>query len=135
MSDKPYVFEFNTFGTEENGILSIIEGENNLPFPIKRVYWISKVPEKETRGHHAHIENKQVLVCLSGGITITLKDQQNNTTSFTLLPSNKGLFVPNMLWKEIKFNNPNSILLALASKEFVDSDYIKSWEDFISYKN
>jgi dTDP-4-dehydrorhamnose 3,5-epimerase-like enzyme len=134
MADEPYVFEFNTFGTEENGILSIIEGEKNLPFDIKRVYWISKVSAKETRGHHAHIENRQVLCCLNGSITITLKDQQNNTTSFTLLPSNKGLFVPNMLWKEITFNNPNSILLALASKEFDDTDYIKSWDEFAVYK-
>lgn len=110
-----------------------MEGKNNLPFAIKRVYWISEVPAQETRGNHAHIENQQVLCCVSGSISITLKDQRGEHNTFHLKPSDEALFVPNMLWKEIQFNEPDSILLALASKEFEDADYIKSWDEFSNY--
>lgn len=129
MKDIPHIIEFSQIGLPELGYISVAEYENQIPFEIKRVYWTYFTPNQVVRGRHAHKELRQVIIAVSGIIHFTLEDRQGNKYDYILDEPNKGLFVPNWFWREIRFSH-NAVLLCLASSVYDEKDYIRDYDSF-----
>lgn len=128
MKKTPIIFEFNGV-LEPRGHLNYLEELKDVPFEVKRVYWLTAVPEQQVRGGHAHKTGEQVIVCLNGMVEVLLEDREGKVMSFTLDDPNKGLYIPPMWWGRMLFKN-NAMLLGLASDEFSEEDYIRIKTDF-----
>jgi dTDP-4-dehydrorhamnose 3,5-epimerase-like enzyme len=116
--------------SDPRGNLSIIEANNQIPFDIKRVYWIYDVPGGETRGGHAYKELNEFIVALSGSFDVILDDGKEKKT-YSLNRSYYGLYVPNMIWRSLENFSTNSLCLILASENYDENDYIREYDKFI----
>lgn len=115
--------------SDPRGNLTFLEGNNHIPFAIRRVFYLYDVPTGENRGAHAHIKLHQFLICLSGSFDVFLDDGLNKKTVHLNRPW-KGLHVPPMVWAaEVNFD-PGSVCLVLASDYFNESDYIRDYDKF-----
>lgn len=114
------------------GNLSVIEELTNIPFKIKRVYWIYDVPGGMKRGGHAYKDNIEFIVALSGSFDVILNDGINKER-YSLNRSYYGLYVPNRLWREMDNFSTNSLALVLASAPYNPQDYIYDFELFKTY--
>lgn len=117
---------------DARGNLSIIEQLKQIPFEIKRVYWIYDVPGGYDRGGHAYRENREFIVALSGSFDVELDDGANKIT-YSLNRSYMGLYVPKGMWRTMKNFSTNSLALVLASTEYCEGDYIMDYEGFINW--
>ncbi|MFK7781950.1 sugar 3,4-ketoisomerase [Psychroserpens sp.] len=114
------------------GNLAVIEGDC-LPFEIKRVYYLFDVPSNANRGGHAHKEQLEFLVALSGSFEVSL----NNGTSkqsIMLNKPDKGLLIPTGTWRELENFSSGAVCLVIASDEFDEEDYIRDYNTFLSSK-
>lgn len=114
------------------GNISVVEN-NVLPYQINRVYYLYDVPSNATRGGHAHRALKQCLIALSGSFDVILNDGKSKK-KITLNKPNKGLLIPNGIWRELENFSSGSVCLVLASKVFDENDYIRSFDDFKDFK-
>ena len=115
------------------GNLSVIE-KDTIPFDIKRVYYLYDVPSDAYRGGHAHKEQLELLIALSGSFEVTLDDGKSKR-SITLNKPNKGLLIPKGIWRELQDFSSGSVCLVLASDVFDEEDYIRDYNDFLSSKD
>ena len=104
-----------------------------LPFDFKRVYYLFDVPSSAFRGGHSHIEQQEVLIALSGSFEVVLHDGFEKK-SFVLNKPNIGLYIPNGIWRELENFSSGAVCLVLASDEFIEADYIRAFDEFISSK-
>lgn len=116
--------------TDQRGSLISLEAMRNVPFEIKRVYYIFDLNE-EPRGFHAHKELKQVFVCLNGSCSIKL-DNGTETTVFNLKNPREGIFIDNMTWREMFNFSKDCVCMVLASDYYNENDYIRDYKEFIS---
>ena len=114
---------------DPRGNLSIIEQFKQIPFDIKRVYWIYDVPGGKNRGGHAYKENEEFIVALSGSFDVVLNDGSCEKT-FQLNRSYNGIYVPKGIWRTMSNFSTNSLALILSSTEFNEDDYIMDIEEF-----
>lgn len=114
---------------DRRGNLSVVEEHKNIPFIIKRTYWIYDVPGGEMRGGHAYKDNQEFIVALSGSFDVIL-DNGIEKKTFSLNRSYYGLYVPKGVWRQMQNFSTNSLALILASTEFNKSDYIYDYEQF-----
>lgn len=114
---------------DRRGNLSFIEGENHIPFTIRRTYWIYDVPGGEVRGGHAYRENKEFIVALSGSFDVVLHDGKQEQR-YHLNRSYNGIYVPEMMWRSMENFSTNSLALVLSSKDYSMNDYIRDFEQF-----
>jgi dTDP-4-dehydrorhamnose 3,5-epimerase-like enzyme len=119
---------------DARGNLSFIESENHIPFKIERTYWIYDVPGGTVRGGHAFKEQHEFIVALSGSFDVVL-DDGNEQQMFHLNRSYYGLYVPSMIWRQMKDFSTNSLAIVLASTFFDEADYIRDYDRFIQLKN
>lgn len=115
---------------DPRGNLSFFENNNQIPFEIKRAYWIYDVPGGEKRGGHAFKTSSEFIVSLSGSFDIIV-DDGNGKKTFSLNRSYYGLFIPNMVWREMNNFSTNSLALIVSSTNFSESDYIRDYNDFL----
>jgi hypothetical protein len=126
----PLIVSFKTIDVEGKGSLFVAEGGKEIPFPIKRVYWVADAQsEGEVRGHHAHKESIQVVVPLHGKLKVELESQKGETFTFELAKPNEGLLVPPLFWRRI-FMEKEGSCLCFASKEYNEEDYIRDYSVF-----
>lgn len=111
------------------GNLSVIEEIKDVPFKIKRSYWIYDVPGGEVRGGHAYRENQEFIIALSGSFDVVL-DNSKNTDIFSLNRPYYGLYVPKGYWRQMQNFSTNSLALILASTKYSPSDYIYDYSLF-----
>lgn len=111
------------------GNLTFVEGANHVPFPLRRAFYIYDVPTGASRGAHAHREQHQFLVCLSGSFDVELDDGRQQRSVHLNRPW-KGLHIPPMIWAaEVNFD-PGTVCLVFASDTYRESDYIREYEEF-----
>ena len=118
----------------ENGNITALENNVNIPFDIKRVYYLYDVPMGAERGGHAHYELQQYVVAASGSFTFILDDGISKKEVFLNHP-NKALHIKPGIWREMKGFSSGSICLVLASMEYTEIDYIREYKDFLNYMN
>lgn len=119
---------------DPRGNLSIIEQFKQIPFEIKRTYWIYDVPGGKDRGGHAYKENEEFIVALSGSFDVVLNDGKNEQ-KFQLNRSYFGLYVPKGMWRTMTNFSTNSLALVLSSTEYDESDYIMDIEEYKQWRS
>lgn len=119
---------------DPRGNLSIIEQFKQIPFEIKRTYWIYDVPGGCDRGGHAYKENQEFIVALSGAFDVVLDDGKEKKT-FSLNRSYNGLYVPKGMWRTMTNFSTNSLALVLSSTEYDVNDYIMDYKEFLRWSN
>ncbi len=119
---------------DDRGSLIALENEYNVPFDIKRVYYIFNTTTGVRRGFHAHRNLKQLAVCTSGSCKFLL-DDGNKQEIFTLNSPDFGLYIEGLVWREMFDFSPDCVLMVLASDYYDESDYIRSYQDFIAEIN
>lgn len=118
---------------DPRGNLSIIEQLKQIPFEIKRTYWIYDVPGGKSRGGHAYKENEEFIVALSGSFDVVLNDGMNEQ-KFQLNRSYFGLYVPKGMWRTMTNFSTNSLALVLSSTEYDENDYIMDFKEFKEWR-
>ena len=118
---------------DARGNLTPIEGGKDVPFDIKRIYYLYDVPGGESRGAHAHKELQQLIIAANGSFTVTLDDGKNRK-SFNLKRSYYGLLVVPGIWRDLDDFSSGAVLLCLASEHYDEKDYIREYEEFKAYK-
>jgi dTDP-4-dehydrorhamnose 3,5-epimerase-like enzyme len=119
--------------SDPRGNLTFIEGGRNIPFDIRRTYWIYDVPGGEVRGGHSYRTLNEVIIAVSGSFDVMVDDGREKKV-FSLNRSYYGLYVPNLLWRELENFSTNSLCLILASDIYDEGDYIRNYGDFITRK-
>lgn len=117
---------------DDRGKLIALEENKEIPFPIRRVYYIFDTLEGVRRGFHAHKELEQVLVCVSGSCKILL-DDGSDTTIIDLNSPDEGLYIAHDIWREMFDFSKDAVLVVLASQPYDESDYIRNHDDFLTY--
>jgi dTDP-4-dehydrorhamnose 3,5-epimerase-like enzyme len=117
-----------------NGNLTSITNEEEVPFDIKRIYYLYDVPGGNSRGGHAHKNLFQIMLALSGSFTVTLDDGLNKQ-SFHLYQPYQGLLIPPGLWRNLNTFSSGSICMVLASEVYDEEDYFREYEAFLNWKN
>ena len=130
---KIEIINFDTKGDERGSLISLEENKN-IPFEIKRVYYIFNTVEGTRRGFHAHKKLKQLLVCVSGSCKILLDDGKSKE-EISLDNPNKGLLIESMIWREMFDFSPDCVLMVLANEVYDESDYFRDYQQFLSYLN
>jgi hypothetical protein len=121
--DQCRLLEFPKFH-DPRGNLTFLEGCDQVPFEIRRAYWIYGVPGGGKRGGHAYRELHEVLIALSGSFEVQLDDGRRHRT-YLLNRGYTGLYVPNLIWRELESFSTNAVCLILASEPYSEADYIR----------
>ena len=117
---------------DDRGNLISLEENKNIPFDIKRVYYIFDNKEGVRRGFHAHKNLEQVLVCVNGSCEIWLDDGKEKSI-IKLENRNEGLFIEKLVWREMFNFSADCVLMVLASDYYDEKDYIRDYNDFKNY--
>ena len=116
--------------SDPRGNIAVLEKET-LPFAIQRVYYLFDVPSTSRRGGHAHREQIEVLVALSGSFEVIL-DNGNEKKSVLLNKPNKGLLIPEFTWRELENFSSGAVCLVISSGVFAEEDYIRDYPLFLA---
>ena len=119
---------------DPRGNLSFVEQNNQIPFSIRRTYWIYDVPGGEDRGAHAFRQTSEFIIAISGSLDVTVDDGVNRKT-ITLNRSYYGLYIPRGLWRTMDNFSTNSLALEFADTPFDRSDYIFDYQEFQKLKD
>ena len=127
------LIDFKTLGDQRGSLIAIEEGYN-VPFPIKRVYYIFDTKKGVERGFHAHINLKQVAIVVKGSCVFVLDDGYNKK-EINLDNPNQGLLIEGLIWREIKSFSNDCVLVVLASEHYNEEDYIRNYDEFTKMVN
>jgi len=119
---------------DPRGNLSFFENNNQIPFVIKRTYWIYDVPGGEIRGSHAFKESHEFIVSLSGSFDVVLHDGKNEKV-IHLNRSYYGVYIPSMIWRTLNNFSTNAAALIVSSTSYDENDYIRDFRTFKSLTN
>lgn len=119
---------------DERGQLVALEEEKDIPFVIKRVYYMYDTVDGVVRGKHAHKSLEQILVCIHGKCKILL-DNGKEKKVVPLEKPYEGLYVSNNIWREMYDFSEDAVLMVLASDFYNEEDYIRDYDTFLSYIN
>lgn len=115
---------------DERGSLISLEGNDNVPFDIKRIYYIFDTKEDVERGFHAHINLKQLVIAVKGSCTFVL-DNGTKKEELILDKPDQGLFIEGLIWREMKDFSSDCVLIVLASEYYNENDYIRNYDKFL----
>lgn len=124
------ILKFDILG-DERGALVALEQLKNIPFRIKRIYYIFDTKRDVGRGKHAHKNLEQVLICVNGSCTISLDDGTSKKEVKLDYPD-QGLYIGKNIWREMKDFSQGCVLLVLANNYYQENEYIRSYEEFLS---
>lgn len=129
LSDKYKILEFAEFG-DERGSLVIAEGAVDVPFEIKRVFYMYGSDSEVIRGQHANRQSEFVLINVSGSSKVRVDDGKEEAV-IELNRPRMGLYLSTMLWKDMYDFSPDSVLLVLASTHYDGSEYIRDYDEYL----
>ena len=128
------LIEIDRHHSDRKGNISVVENGRDVPFDVKRTYYLYDVPGGESRGGHAHKELRQLIIAASGSFTVTLDDGHVKRT-FTLNRPYHGLYVVPGIWRTLDDFSSGAVCLVLASEKYDTSDYIRDYNEFLKYKS
>lgn len=123
------LIDFNVMG-DETGSLVAIEGLGNIPFEVKRVYYIYGTTSNAVRGRHAHRNLQQLIFCPVGSCEFTLDDGAERRTVRLQRP-NQALYITSNIWREFSGFSHDCVVMVLASEVYNEDDYIRDYEEFL----
>ena len=126
---EPEFIHFKEISDGRGGLVAL-EQHQNIPFEIKRVYYIYGTPEKTRRGFHAHKALEQVAICVKGACSFLL-DNGKEKVACRLDSPTTGLYIGNNTWREMYDFTADCVLMVLASELYDESDYIRDYKDFL----
>lgn len=132
VSSKPLLINLPRY-LDHRGNLSVVEQHKDIPFGIRRSYWVYDVPGGEEREGHAYYNSEEFIVALSGSFDV-ITDNGTTSTVFALNRSYYGLYVPAGTWRTLTNFSTNSLALILASTSYSEEDYIRDYKEFVRYK-
>ncbi len=115
---------------DPRGDLTFIEGENHIPFAIRRVYYLYNVPVDAERGGHAHKNLEQIIFPLSGSFRVKIDDGTNRSEHWLRDPR-KGLYISKMIWREMDSFSQGAVCMVLASERYDENDYYRDRQEFL----
>ncbi|KIE19464.1 dTDP-6-deoxy-3,4-keto-hexulose isomerase [Vibrio sinaloensis] len=121
--------KFDVLGDDRGSLISLEENKN-IPFDIKRIYYIFGTKKNVSRGFHAHKNLQQVVICVKGSCRFVLDDGQRRE-SIVMDSPNIGLFIDNHKWREMHDFSEDCVLMVLASNYYDEMDYIRDYDEFI----
>lgn len=130
LAERCKVLEFNDLG-DERGKLVVIEGNQSIPFEIKRVFYIYDSDSDVVRGQHANRESEFVLINVSGSSKVYIDDGTENMVVELNRPM-MGVYIPKMVWKDMYDFSEDSVLLVLANTHYDAQEYIRDYDEYIS---
>lgn len=117
---------------DDRGMLVALEQYSDIPFEIKRVYYMYQTKEGVHRGFHAHKSLQQILVCIHGSCKVLL-DNGSEKKTVSLEHPYEGLYVANNMWREMYDFSEDAVLLVMASDVYREEDYIRDYEEFLAW--
>lgn len=123
------LIDFKIMG-DDRGSLIALEENHNVPFDVKRVYYIFGTKENVRRGYHAHRDLKQLAICVSGSCTFLLDNGKEKETIELTSPT-QGLLIEGLIWREMFDFSPDCVLMVLADHYYDESDYIRDYDMFL----
>lgn len=127
------IIELDRHHSQRKGDISVVENGKEVPFAVKRIYYLYDVPGGADRGGHAHKELYQLIIAASGSFTVTL-DDGTNTKAFTLNRPYQGLLIKPGIWRTLTNFSSGSVCMVLASDLYNPDDYIRDYKDFEEYR-
>ena len=115
------------------GTLTVAQNTGELPFDIRRIYYIYDIPAESERGGHAHVEQESLVMAVGGSFDVTVSDGVD-TKKITLNRPYEGLYIPAGIWRQIDNFSSGSVVLVLASTDFSEGDYIRCFDEFVTVK-
>lgn len=128
------MLEFSEKG-DKRGHLVIAEGMKDIPFEIKRIFYIYGSDKDVVRGKHANRESEFVLINVAGTSKVKVMDGKGNEAVYSLNRPHTGIYLPRMVWKEMYDFSSDSVLLCLASTHYDASEYIRDYDDYLKIVN
>lgn len=125
------IYQFIPHG-DERGELVALEERKDIPFDIKRVYYMYNTIADAVRGKHAHKNLQQVLICVHGSCKVSL-DDGNEKRIVVLNKPNEGLYITNNMWREMYDFSNDAVLMVLASELYDEKDYIRNYDEFLKF--
>ena len=132
---KMQVVEERTYLAYTSISLFIIEGSQDIPFDIKRAFYIFGSDRDVIRGQHANRDTQFVLINVAGTSKVKVKDGEGNEAIFCLNRPHTGIYLPTMVWKDMYDFSEDAVLMVLASDFYKENDYIRDYDQFVSYIN
>ena len=124
------MLEFQEKG-DNRGHLVVVEGTQDIPFEIKRIFYIYGSDAKVIRGQHANRRSEFVLINVAGQSKVRVADGKGNEAIFSLNRPHTGIYLPTMVWKDMYDFSPDSVLLVLASEHYDSQEYIRDYDAFV----
>lgn len=131
--DNCRIINLDQHHSDRQGDLSVVENKKDIPFDVKRVYYLYDVPGGAERGGHAHKGLYQLLIAASGSFIVVLDDGKKRRRISLNRPYKALLIVPG-IWRELEDFSSGSVCLVLASEHYNEDDYIRNFNEFLSYK-
>ena len=128
------MLEFSQKG-DDRGHLVIVEGGQDIPFDVKRIFYIYGSDPDVVRGQHANRESEFVLINVAGTSKVKVKDGKGNETIYSLNRPHTGIYLPKMVWKDMYEFSEDSVLLVLASTHYNAEEYIRDYDEFVKIVN
>lgn len=125
------LLEFKQHG-DERGHLVVVEGQKDIPFDIKRIFYIYGSDPDVVRGQHANKRSEFVLINVAGKSKVRVDDGKGNEAVFSLNRPHTGIYLPKMVWKDMYDFSEDSVLLCLASEHYNAEEYIRDFDEFVS---
>ena len=132
--DEVTMLEFPQRG-DERGHLVVVEGMQDIPFDIKRIFYIYGSDADVVRGQHANRRSKFVLINVSGKSKVKVMDGKGNEAVFSLNRPHTGIYLPSMVWKDMYDFSEDSVLLCLASEHYDAEEYIRDYDAYVKEVN
>ena len=127
------IINFNILGLEKSPLIALEKGKD-IPFEIKRIYYIFNTKKDVQRGFHANRNLKQIAIAVKGSCTFVLDDGDKRDEVQINNPK-KGIFIEGIIWREIKNFSEDCVVLVIASDNYDENDYIRNYDEFLALAN
>ncbi len=132
-STEPQLIQFHTHGESAIGYLAVAQIQQDIPFEVKRLFWTYFTPQSVIRGRHAHHATSMVLIAVHGRIEVHTELLSGQKNSFLLDRPDVGVWMPPLTWHTMQYSH-DAVQLVLTDTEYVVTDYIRSYEEFVALR-